>query len=305
MVFFASVGLFAALATVPSEAPLVQALAAVRDPCAWVEGAAFEIAPTSQEAWMRQANVHVFLEGMPEAGSVCARAKGWTYGIDLEKKELFRLGLGRFRGDIGCVETLFNPWLYSDRVMDAPRSTLLVRISGTTPEGVKLARKAFCKGMNNGVVLGKSARRVERSILDLDPSDEPPPKDVVEGIKVPTGCVYAGWSQCPAQEYRAYLDWGAQKEPRRVWRLKYMSRDSLASASGATWADSPLLQAFGHAVTIAEFETEADAKGVLSRVGSGDRAYPKDEAGYGAGKVRFRVVGRYFLMSSLPERGDR
>lgn len=304
MVLFASVGLLAALATVPSEAPLVQALAAVRDPGSWAEGAAFEVAPVSQESWMRQANAHVFLEGLPEAGSVCARAKGWTYGIDLEKKELFRLGLGRFRGDVGCVETLFNPWLYSDRVADAPRSTLLVRISGTTPEGVKLARAAFCNGMNNGVVLGKSARRVERSILDLDPSDEPPPKDVVAGIKVPSECAYAGWSQCPAQEYRAYLDWGAQKEPRRVWRLKYVSRDSLASASGVTWADSPLLQAFGHAVTIAEFETEADAKRVLSRVGSGDRAYPKDEVGYGSGKVRFRAVGRWFLMSSLPEKGD-
>ena len=90
-----------------------------------------------------------------------------------------------------------------------------------------------------------------------------------------------------------------------MWRLKYMSRDSLASASGAKWADSPLLQAFGHAVTIAEFETDADAKGVLARVGSGDRAYPKDEAGYGAGKVRFRSVGRYFLMSSLPEKEGR
>lgn len=301
----AAVSLCAALATVPSEAPLVQALAAVHDPGNWAEGSSFEIAPTSQDVWMRQANVHVFLEGLPEAGSVCERAKGWTYGIDLEKKELFRLGLGRFRGDVGCVETLFNPWLYSDRVADAPRSTLLVRISGTTPEGVRLAREAFCKGMNNGVVLGKSARRIEGSILDLDPSDESPPKDVVAGIKVPTGCVYAGWSQCPAQEYRAYLDWGAKKEPRRVWRLKYMSRDSLASASGATWADSPLLQAFGHAVTIAEFETEADAKSVLARVGLGDRAYPKDEAGYGAGKVRFRSVGRYFLMSSLPEKEGR
>jgi len=301
MMLFAAASFIAALATVPSEAPLVQALAAVRDPGSWAEGAAFEVAPVSQESWMRQANAHVFLEGLPEAGSVCARAKGWTYGIDLEKKELFRLGLGRFRGDVGCVETLFNPWLYSDYVADAPRSTLLVRISGTTPEGVKLARAAFCNGMNNGVVLGKSARRVERSILDLDPSDEPPPTEVLSRLAVPAGCVYAGWSQCPAQEYRAFLDWGAAEEPRRVWRVKYLTADSLKSASGATWADSPLLSAFGHAVTIADCRTETAAKRILETMLSHAVDFPRDEVGYGKGKVRFLVQGRYFIMTSLPE----
>lgn len=301
MMLFAAASFIAALATVPSEAPLVQALAAVRDPGSWAEGAAFEVAPVSQESWMRQANAHVFLEGLPEAGSVCARAKGWTYGIDLEKKELFRLGLGRFRGDVGCVETLFNLWLYSDCVADAPRSTLLVRISGTTPEGVKLARAAFCNGMNNGVVLGKSARRVERSILDLDPSDEPPPTEVLSRLAVPAGCVYAGWSQCPAQEYRAFLDWGAAEDPRRVWRVKYLMSDSLKSASGTTWADSPLLSAFGHAVTIADCRTETAAKRILETMPSHAVDFPRDEVGYGKGKVRFLVQGRYFIMTSLPE----
>ncbi|MGN0833099.1 MAG: hypothetical protein ACI4RD_05565 [Kiritimatiellia bacterium] len=295
----------AALATVPAEAPLVQALAAVRDPGVWADGSKFESAPVSQETWMRQANAHVLLEGVPAEGTVFGRARGWTYGIDCEKRELFRLGLGRFVGDVGCVETLFNPWLYSDRVADAPRSTLLVRISGTTPAGVRLARAAFCQGMNNGVVLGRSARRTETSILDLDPSDEPPPADVIAQLKVPADCVYAGWSQCPAQEYRAYLDWGATDEPRRVWRLKYLTESSLASASGATWADSPLLAAFGHAVTIADLCSEANARRVLAGVGPAARAYPTDEVGYGPGQVRFRVLGRYFLMSSLPEEGDR
>jgi len=301
MMLFAAASFIAALATVPSEAPLVQALAAVRDPGSWAEGAAFEVAPVSQESWMRQANAHVFLEGLPEAGSVCARAKGWTYGIDLEKKELFRLGLGRFQGDVGCVETRFNPWLYSDRVADAPQSTLLVRISGTTAKGVELARKAFLSGMNNGVVLGKSAKRTETSILDLDPSDEPPPTEVLSRLAVPAGCVYAGWSQCPAQEYRAFLDWGAAEEPRRVWRVKYLTADSLKSASGATWADSPLLSAFGHAVTIADCRTETAAKRILETMPSHAVDFPRDEVGYGKGKVRFLVQGRYFIMTSLPE----
>lgn len=297
--------LLAASATFPSGAPLARALAAVRDPGVWADGSEFEVEPVSQETWMRQAKAHVYLEGMPAKGTVCERAKGWTYGIDCGRRELFRLGLGRFAGDVGCVETLFNPWLYSDRVADAPRSTLLVRISGTTPAGVRLAREAFLKGMNNGVVLGKSARRLETSILDLDPSDEPPPADVVARLKAPAGCVYAGWSQCPAQEYRAYLDWGATEEPRRVWRLKYLTESSLASASGATWADSPLLAAFGHAVTIADLGSEENARRVLAGVGPAERDYPEDEVGYGPGKVRFRVLGRHFLMSSLPEEGAR
>ena len=199
------------------------------------------------------------------------------------------------------METLFNLWLYSDCVADAPRSTLLVRISGTTPEGVKLARAAFCNGMNNGVVLGKGAKRTETSILDLDPSDEPPPTEVLSRLAVPAGCVYAGWSQCPAQEYRAFLDWGAAEDPRRVWRVKYLTADSLKSASGTTWADSPLLSAFGHAVTIADCRTETAAKRILETMPSHAVDFPRDEVGYGKGKVRFLVQGRYFMMTSLPE----
>jgi len=304
MTLLATVLLAAGLASC-GDAPLIKAMSAVRDPMPWTDGASFEIAPTRQEDWMRQANVHVLLEGLPVAGSVFTRAKGWTYGIDLEKKELFRLGLGRFRGDVGCVETLFNPWLYSDHVADAPRSTLLVRISGTSEAGVRLAREAFCKGMNNGVVLGKGVRRVEQSILDLDPSSDPPPRDVLTRLAVPADCVYAGWSQCPAQEYRAFLDWGATEEPQRVWRVKYLTRGSLESASGATWANSPLLAAFGHAVTIAAFSSPEQARAVLSRMPGREVPYPKDESGYGAGMVRFSTDGRYFLMSSLPKGGGR
>ena len=29
--------------------------------------------------------------------------------------------------------------------------------------------------------------------------------------------------------------------------------------------------------------------------------FPRDEVGYGKGKVRFLVQGRYFIMTSLPE----
>ena len=294
-------GVFAVGFATFGDAPLVKATSAVGDSTVWKDASAFEAEPKAQDKWMSQANAHVIVEGLPVSGRVTERTKGWTYGIDLGRKELYRLGLGRFQGDVGCVETRFNPWLYSDRVADAPQSTLLVRISGTTAKGVELARKAFLSGMNNGVVLGKGAKRTETSILDLDPSDEPPPTEVLSRLAVPAGCVYAGWSQCPAQEYRAFLDWGAAEDPRRVWRVKYLTADSLKSASGTTWADSPLLSAFGHAVTIADCRTETAAKRILETMPSHAVDFPRDEVGYGKGKVRFLVQGRYFMMTSLPE----
>ena len=247
-------------------APLLQALKAVGSAEAPSVLAALQEAPASLPGWMAQADAHLVVVGTPADGPIAKLVKGYTYGLDCEKKEFFRLGLGRFRGDVGVVETVFNPWLYSDKVNDTEKSTLMIRISGTTPKGVALAAQAFQNGLINGAVLGAGAVRTETSILDLEVSAEPPPAALLTRFGGAPGLVYAGWTQCPAQEYRAYLDWGAQHEPRRVWRLKYLAADSLDSASGVTWANSPLPMAFGNAVTIAAFDAASDAAAVRAAI---------------------------------------
>lgn len=283
-------------------APLLQALQAVGSAERPKILAGLESAPAKQMDWMVQADEHLVIVGTPAEGEIAKLVKGYTYGLDCRKKELFRLGLGRFRGDIGIVETAFNPWLYSDRVNDTLKSTLMVRISGTTPKGVALAAEAFERGLINGVVLGKGAVRTETSILDLEVSDEAPPSDLLERFGGGAGLIYAGWTQCPAQEYRAYLDWGAVHEPLRVWRLKYLASDSLDSASGATWANSPLPMAFGNAVTIASFAESSDAAAVrdaiVAKCGSATLPYPTDEVGYGTGEIAVSVSGSRLLFDA-------
>ena len=155
-------------------APLLQALKAVGSAEAPSVLADLQEAPASLPGWMAQADAHLVVVGTPADGPIAKLVKGYTYGLDCEKKEFFRLGLGRFRGDVGVVETVFNPWLYSDKVNDTEKSTLMIRISGTTPKGVALAAQAFQNGLINGAVLGAGAVRTETSILDLEVSAEPP-----------------------------------------------------------------------------------------------------------------------------------
>lgn len=285
-------------------APLLVALAAT-GAAAKPEADDSLAAEPDKARWLAQAARHVVIVGTPAEGEVCARVAGFTYGIDCAKREAFRLGLGRFRGDVGVVETQFNPWQYSNRLDDVPASALMVRIAGTTPEGVRLAADAFAKGMNNGVVLGAGAARVETSILDLDPSPEPPPEGELARLAADAGAgaAFAGWTQCPAQEYRAYLDWGADAEPRRVWRAKWLKPGSLASADGATWTRSPLAAAFANAATIAEFADESDAAKSLAAITAEKGAsapFPPDESKtFGSGSISFTRNGRYLIFSSL------
>lgn len=283
-------------------APLLQALQSVGSAERPKVLSALEAAPAKLPDWMVQADEHLVIVGTPAEGPIAKLVKGYTYGLDCEKKGFYRLGLGRFKGDVGIVETAFNPWLYSDKVNDTEKSTLMIRISGTTPKGVQLAAKAFESGMINGAVLGEGAQRTETSILDLEVSAEPPPAELTSRFDGAAGLTYAGWTQCPAQEYRAYLDWGAQHEPRRVWRLKYLAADSLDSASGVTWANSPLPMAFGNAVTIAAFDAASDAAAVraaiVAKYGSATLPYPTDEVDYGAGEIIVSVIGSNLIFDA-------
>ena len=275
-------------------------------------------APGDRKVWKWQGLDNLVVVGTPAEGDVAARVKGFTYGIDTGRKELYRFGFGRFTGDVGCVETGFNPWLYSDRFDDNPYSTLLVRISGTTPTGVLLAARAFLDGMNNGIVLGAGARNAEQGLLCRVPSSTPPPKLPPRFVNEDGGILaYAGWSQVPEQDFRALLDYGAPREPVAMWRIKYLATGALDDCSGAAWVRGPAPMAWGNAVTLAFFDDDACAEAAWKGVREAcrDRAESK-VSGRSAfsvpmpvdgisqvslGRVTYWTHGRWLVMSSLPE----
>ena len=245
-----------------SGAPLLAALAKTQKAGAPERAPLPQAEPSDRAVWRSQGLDHIVLVGTPDEGAAATRTMGTTYGVDTARRELFRLGLGRFQGDIGFVESRMNPWLWSDRFDDNPFSTILVRIGGTTPRGVALAAEAFAAGMNNGVVLGPGARRVETSILDRDPSTAlPPPLPRLIG-----DLVYAGWTQPTEAEARAFLDWGAETQPDALWRVKYLVPNALETGSGAAWTLGPAALAWGNAVLLARFADPAEPPRVLAAI---------------------------------------
>ena len=296
-------------ALVESGAPLLRALVATQHASA-PESAP---APVRREAWRAQGLDHIVLLGTADEGAAAAKTAGTTYGVDTSRRELFRLGLGRFRGDVGFVETRPNPWLWSDRFDDNPFTTLLVRIGGTTPRGVALAAAAFANGMNNGVVLGDGASRVETSILDRDPSPDPPPPFLPRAARAGEP-VYAGWSQPAEMEARAFLDWGAGKEPEALWRIKFLAPDALETGSGAAWTLGPSALAWGNAALLARFADPADPPRVLAALRNAPGATSPEEPGRVClpmpadesnpalpGSVTAWADGNWIVISTLPD----
>ncbi|MGI6495163.1 MAG: hypothetical protein ACOX5G_03590 [Kiritimatiellia bacterium] len=300
-------------------APFLSALAATQGTTGTILADDFHANPPKpgrDTTWLRQAFNHIVLVGLP-GDPVMARTKGFVFGIDERKREVYSLGFGRFQGDIGVVEVSFNPYLYHDHVFDNPFSTLMVRLSGTTPEGVSLALDAFRNGLIHGIVPGPGARRIETSILDRDPDIAPPPA-VPPCLADAHGEEYvmAGWMQCPESEYRAFLDWGAKRQPTRLSRIKYFARDSLGRADAKAWVDGPFEKSWGNAVTIVDFADEADAAAVFGRVRKEVREaqdatvgehpafalpFPKDEAQDVPGRTVFILGGARLVLASLPD----
>lgn len=303
--------------------PLFRALAATHalgDSIARDDFVAFPKIPkhdARERVWERQAFNHLVLVGLPTDGPAMERTKGFTYAIDVEKREVYRLGFGRFRGDIGVVETTFNPYLYSEQIHDNPFSTLLVRITGTTQRGIELAAEAFRSGLCNGIVLGPDAVRAETSILDREPDGAPAtkfPQSLPDGNG---GTLeFAGWMQAPENDYRAYLDWGAKEQPASIERVKYFSRGALDTSGPAAWVNAPFPMAWGNAVNVVRFASEDDAEAVFAMVRRETRdatdsevagiaafavPFPKDEAQSVPGRTVFFRKGAVLVLSSLPD----
>ncbi len=300
-------------------APFLSALAATQGTTGTVLVDDFQVdppRPNRDKTWLCQAFNHIVLIGLP-SDPVMSRTKGFVFGIDEQKREVYSLGFGRFKGDIGVVEVSFNPYLYHDYIFDNPFSTLMVRLTGTTPKGISLAYGAFRNGLLNGIVPGEDAERVETSILDRDPDMTPPPAVPARLADSDGGeFLMAGWLQCPESEYRAFLDWGAKVQPARITRIKYFTKGSLDRVDAKAWVDAPFEKSWGNAITIVDFTDEADAKAVFERVRKETRdaqpstvgayqafalPFPKDEAQDVPGRTVFILNGVRLILTSLPD----
>ncbi len=254
--------------------------------------------------------------GLKEQDPLLAKCWGHQAAVDSVQKRFYRLGYGSFTGDIGYVECDWNPFLYSNAVKTSNFTTLCIKISGTSEKGVLKAIEAFKKGLLNGVVVDGGIQRDDPGLLDLDPSDNAPPQLPQTLTDDKFTAYLAGWTQPDASEYRAYLDWG-DREPVKLWRVKYLADKVLDDVSGEAWVKGLHRLAYGNAVTIAEFATPADATAVFAGISKQNGAasvtlngiksvafnQPTDEAFKASfGKIYYTPSGKYLIVSSLPEK---
>lgn len=266
---------------------------------------------------------HLIVIGLPSSDPLLAKVWEHYAALDESKKTLYAQGWGYLAGDIGYIESDRNPFLHSRRIAAAPFETVLMKISGTSEAGLFAALKSFDRGLLNGIVPAGPLHRPKTTVLDLDPFPDPCPLTLPATISVsgphgPLVAPLAGWTQVPADEYRAIAEVGAI-EPLHVWRYKYLPPGALAKAGISGWLSGFHRIAWGNAVTIAEFSSPQDAMKTAQAVGATSGFRPSSPGGKHAiwladqpaapnddeelpsppGKIVCAATGRFVVLSSL------
>jgi hypothetical protein len=125
----------------------------------------------------------------------------------------------------------------------------------------------------------------------------------------------AGWTQVPANEYRAYLD-VAGFEPLKIWRYKYMEPHALDRVGIPGWMAGFQRMAFGNVVNVVEFPSSDQATKTAIAIGNssgwtrsslleGTDAWQADQQtdellSVCLGQVFAFAHGNYLILSSLP-----
>lgn len=172
---------------------------------------------------------------------------------------------------------------------------LVVRITGTGPDGIKAAARAFAEdGMLSGVVLGTGAKAdAGPALFTLSPARYlaalpfAPPAP-------PSGWTYAGWLEADAFLYDGLLK-DAGVEPERAVRLKYIPPAGMTGF----WS-TPHRRATSLEIAALRFARPAEAERAWKQLRSGLEALPQ----YGEGRfgdVRAALVGSVLYIESLPE----
>jgi len=262
---------------------------------------------------------HLIVIGLPGSDDLIDKVWDHYVTIDPAAKTLYAQGWGYLAGDLGYIESDRNPFLHSQNIKSAPFETVVVKISGTSEAGLRAAVTAFSHGLLNGIVPAGHWTRPESTILDLDPYVDPCP------LLLPQDTApIAGWTQVPANEYRAYADLGPA-EPTHVWRIKYLPADAFDKVAIVGWLNSLQRMAWGNAVTVAQFESPDIAAKTAAAIGRsrgfkhmGDRnsvtwtadqpaaplkpGDPRDDETLPnpPGTITVTALGNYVILSSLP-----
>ncbi|MBX9685905.1 MAG: hypothetical protein K2X27_04330 [Candidatus Obscuribacterales bacterium] len=260
---------------------------------------------------------HLVIVGEKGKDPLLEKVWGFETLIAPENKTFYSQGWGHLKGDLALVESDRNPFLHSSSIDRASFETEIFKISGTDKKGVILGIKAFKQGLLNGLIAGAELSRPEKTLLDLDPARSPlPPALPPSVLETENGeAILCGWNNIPANEYRAYLDFGG-KEPISVCRFKYLLPGALKEAGLKGWLEGFHRMAFGNSLTEAEFSSPPEAKAALDAILKDKRwsrnrgeneiwhsPMPNDEIMKNIdGNIYLCCSGARLLFCSLPER---
>jgi hypothetical protein len=219
------------------------------------------------KAWHRAAFAQLVVIGLAGHDALLDKIWGYAARIIPAESRIQVLGYGELAGACGWIESERNPFLHSQRIESNAFDTCVVKLSGTGIPGVLAAVQAFRAGMINGLAPAGTLIRSRSTLLDLEPSLSPPPLQPASLGDAQFG----GWTQCAAQEYRAFIDAGGA-EPMRLWRVRYLRPRSWDAIGAQGWLAGPSRLAFGAAVTIAEFADAATAARAALAIGKGGTA---------------------------------
>jgi hypothetical protein len=182
-------------------------------------------------------------------------------------------------------------FLHGAAIDRAPYETELVTISGTNPQGVALAAKAFLqRDIVNGVIASSGEwSRPSTSLLDRDP--------VAADVSLPAvpammgDAPMIGVTQASGDEYRNVLA-DAQVVPAAIWRFKYLPP--------AAW------DAGGSESAIAVYKAGLHRRAFADTVWAGvfaDPAAAEDAAGKIADAANLKKNGQTWTGSGNPKEG--
>ena len=268
----------------------------------------------------RAAYNHLVVIGLPSHDPLVTKVWEHYATVDEPKREIYAQGWGALMGNLGYVEADRNPFLHSRKIREAPFETILVKLSGTSEAGVLAAVNAFAQdAVLNGLIPAGPFTRPRTTLLDMDPLTVRPGVPLpafVTGEAAGKPWPLAGWTQVPANEYRAFID-TAGVEPLRAWRVKYLQPGVLEDAGVKGWMGGLHRMAFGNALTLAEFASPEQANRAAQAIGQskgwrvldkrpGHLAWqadqPTDEVmAESLGKVTVFATGPFLILSTLPD----
>ena len=155
------------LADRPGQYPLLKALSATHG--------VSKVVLQSSESILRDPTTaaynHLIVIGLPGNDPLVDKVWDHYAAIDTTAKTLYAEGWGYLAGDLGYIESDRNPFLHSHNIESAPFETELVKISGTSEQGLRAAANAFERGLINGIVpAGDFKRPQTRSSISIPSS---------------------------------------------------------------------------------------------------------------------------------------